>query len=388
MIFMGGRRGFGDNSAMNTVHKLILTFFSAWLVCLAPGFTASAQEPQDALVTVDPVIRQSFSRTVPILGRLVARRSGTVASRVSGAVSEVDVQVGDRVTRGQRIALIDAEPQRLQKQLAENQRREAEARIATARAQLDLASQEVQRLSTLKSSAAISQAAIDDANQQQNIAFARVREAEAAVSSADAQIRLAELELGYARITAPFDGTVTEKLTELGSYLQRGQAVVHLVSDRSLELEADIPAVRLGAIAPGLVVDISFEDGSRHQATVRAVVPEENPRTRTRRVRFTLGPDLATRALAVEQSVTVLVPAGESREIRSVHKDGVIRRGPESIVYVVVEGQAQPRPIRLGDPVGNRLEVLEGLEEGERVVIRGNERLQPGQPVAVAGDPS
>ena len=371
---------------MKQLHKPMRHIFSLGLLCFGACLPAMAQD--SALVTVDEVVRQEFTQTVPILGRLVARRSGTVAARVAGSVSEIDIQVGDRLVLDQRIAAVDAEPLQLQKQLAENQRKEAETRIATARAQLELASQEVKRLSTLQSSAAVSKAAIDDAIQQQNIAFARVSEAEASVNSADAQIRLAELELGYTRITAPFDGTVTEKLTEVGSYLQRGQAVVRLVSDQSLELEADIPAVRLAGLSNGRQLDISFQNGSRYQASVRAVVPEENPRTRTRRVRFSLDLDAGNLALAVEQSVTVHVPAGASREIISVHKDAVIRRGPRSIVYVVMDGLAKLRPIKLGDPVGSRLEVLEGLEPGENVVIRGNERLQPDQPVMVAGDPS
>lgn len=378
-------RQFGDNTAMKITRKLFRRLcLTAWLLAL----TSVPVSAQQALVTVDPVVRQDYTQTIPILGRLVAEQAGTVASRVAGAVTAVGVQVGDRVTRGQRIAEVDGEPLRLQKQLAENQRKEAEARIATARAQLELASQEVKRLSSLQSSAAVSKAQLDDANQQQNIAFARVREAEAALTSSDAQIRLADLQLGYTRITAPFEGTVTEKLTEVGSYLQPGQAVVRLVSDGSLELEADIPAVRLAGLVPGRDVEISLEDGSRHSAVVRAIIPEENPKTRTRRVRFSPDLDATALTLAVEQSVTVHVPAGASREVSSVHKDAVIRQGPNSIVYVVEEGQARIRPVQLGAAIGNRLEVLGGISEGERVVIRGNERLQPDQPVAVAGDAS
>ncbi len=377
---------FGDNTAMeasrNTRNRILLLCL---LFCTAAG--PAVAQPQ-ALVTVDPVIRQDFTQTVPILGRLVTVQAGTVAARVAGAVTEIDVRVGDSVTRGQRIASVDPEPLHLRKRLAESQRMEAETRIAVARAQLELARQEVGRLSSLQTSAAVSKAQIDDANQQQNIAFARVREAEAELNSADAEIRMVDLELRYTQITAPFDGAVTDKLTEVGSYLQRGQPVIRLVSDGSLELEADVPAARLAGLTEGRAVDITFEDGSRHQARVRAVVPEENPRTRTRRVRFSIGLDPKAMALAVQQSVTVHVPAGISRQISSVHKDAVIRKGRGSIVYVVEEGLARLRPVRLGAPVGNRLEVVGGLSEGERVVIRGNERLRPDQPVSVAGDPS
>ena len=372
---------FDDNTLMNTAIKILLLVFGLSVINIG----ALAEE---ALVSVDPVVTQEFTQTVPILGRLVAKQSGTVASRTSGAVEKILVRVGDRVTKGQLIAVVDSEPLKLQKRLAEVQRAEAETRIATARAQLALASQEVKRLSTLESSAAVSKAALDDANQEQKIAFAKVREAEAAMNSSEASIRVADLELGYADIKAPFDGTVTAKLTEVGSYLQRGQSVVQLISDQRLELEADIPGNRLAGLTAGRKIDISFEDGSQHSATVRAIVPEENPKTRTRRVRFDL--DLAPRALtlAVQQSVTLHVPAGTSRQIRSVHKDAIIRQGPGSIVYVIEDNIARLRPVEIGAAIGPRLEVLQGLEVGERVVVRGNERLIPDQTVLVAGEES
>ena len=372
---------FGDNTLMNTVIKTILQV----VILSSINFTVYARE---ALVSVDPVVRQDFTQTVPILGKLVAKQSGTVASRTSGAVQRILVQVGDRVTQDQLIAVIDAEPLKLQKRLAEVQRTEAETRIATARAQLALASQEVKRLSSLESSAAVSKAALDDANQEQKIAFAKVREAEAAMNSSEASIRVAELELGYANITAPFDGTVTAKLTEVGSYLQRGDSVVQLISDQLLELEADIPGNRLSGLTSGRKIDISLEDGSRHYAVVRAIVPEENPKTRTRRVRFHLDLEPRTMALAVQQSVTLHIPAGASRQITSVHKDAIIRQGPGTIVYVVEDNVARLRPVETGAAIGARLEVLQGLSEGDRVVIRGNERLTPDQAVLVAGEES
>lgn len=364
---------------MNTAVKIFLPIVPAL-------FLWSSALAEEALVSVDPVIKQDFSQTVPILGKLIAKQSGIVASRTAGAVEEVLVQVGDQVTQGQLIAVIDAESHKLEKRLAEVQRTEAETRIATARAQLALATQEVKRLSTLESSASVSKAALDDANQQQRIAFAKVHEAEAAVNISDASIRLADLELRYANVTAPFEGTVTAKLTEVGSYLQRGQPVVQLVSDQRLELEADVPGNRLAGLTPGRQIDISLDDGSQYEAIVRAVVPEENPKTRTRRVRFDLDLDPRILALAVQQSVTLHVPAGASREITSVHKDAIIRRGPGSIVYVVKDSVAKLRPVETGAAVGIRLEVLQGLNAGEKVVIRGNERLIPDQTVVVAGE--
>jgi RND family efflux transporter MFP subunit len=339
------------------------------------------QEP--ALVSVDAVVEQRFTQTVPILGRLVAKRSSTVATRISGAISEVLVDLGDQVTQGQPLALIDSATLELRKQHANSQLNESRTRLKTAKALLALSSQEVKRLEGLQGSAAVSQALYDDARQQQNIAYARVSEAEAGISSSKASFDIAELELSYASISAPFDGTITGKLTEVGSYLQAGQAVFQIISDRKLELEADVPAALLGGLSKDLAVVVELENRSQHKAWLRAIIPEENPRTRTRRVRFDTKLNDDAGILASEQSATVLVPASAARNILTVHKDGVIRQGQNNIVYVATNDAAEMRVIETGLAVGERVEILAGLVVGDLVVVRGNERLFPGQPILV-----
>lgn len=371
------------------MHPLALRWAALLAVATLAMPTAQAQQ---ALVSVDVVVKQQFIQTSVILGRLVARQAGTVGSRIAGTVSEIMAQVGERVSAGQPIAIIDPEPLALQKQLAASQNREAVARVGTARAQLALATQNVKRFSALQSSAAISKATIDDAIQQQQIAFARVKEAEASLGSSAAAVAVADLNLRYANIEAPFDGTVIAKLTEVGSYLQPGQAVVQLISEQLLELEADIPANRLSGLSPGRAIAISLEhdnaqdNSNRYQATLRAIVPQEDPNTRTRRGRFNLDDKIRVDKLAAQQSVMLHIPSGRNREIISVHKDAIIRRGADSFVYVVEQDLAEMRKVQIGAASGNRLEVLDGLAIGDLAVIRGNERLQPQQKVAIAGE--
>ena len=158
-----------------------------------------------------------------------------------------------------------------------------------------------------------------------------------------------------------------------------------MVADRNLEVEADVPFQRLSGLIPGTLVKISLDDGTEHWAVVRATVPAENPLTRTRAVRFVPEFGETVKPLADAQSVTVQVPVGAPRRVVTVHKDAVIKRGQQSIVYVVQEGNAELRPIRLGEAVGSRLEVLDGLNDGDVVVVRGNERLRPGDKVTVDG---
>ena len=138
----------------------------------------------------------------------------------------------------------------------------------------------------------------------------------------------------------------------------------------------------------GREVGLKLDSGLPMQATVRALVPDENALTRTRPVRFTpvfkeSGADRLQ--LAMNQSVTVMVPIGRPRVIVSVHKDAVIPRGGKNIVFVANEGKADSRAIRLGSAIGNRFEVVQGLGEGDVVVVRGNERLRPGQAITYEG---
>jgi hypothetical protein len=88
-------------------------------------------------------------------------------------------------------------------------------------------------------------------------------------------------------------------------------------------------------------------------------------------------------ALANEQSATIQIPVGAPRQILSVHKDALVRQPEEVMVFIVIDGTAQPRTIIIGEAVGARYEVLDGLSEGDLVIVRGNERLQPGMPVRI-----
>ena len=388
-----GRRFFAGAAAATAVAALAAL---AALVCVAAAGGPAAFAQPAAPVTTDAVLRQSFTQTVPIIGRLVAKQAGAATTRIAGTVDAMRVQVGARVARGQTLATLGPAVLELRLKLARARHAEETAKLKTANAQLQLARQEVGRLSGLTDSAAVSRAVYDDAKQRRSIASARAEEAAAAVAGSAAEVRLAELDLSYADIKAPFDGTVTEILTEVGSFLQRGQAVARLVSERRLELEADIPAERLSGIigggdgdsdsdsVAGAQVEMRLDNGSVHRATARAVVPEENPRTRTRRVRFHVDFGRGAGPLADGQSATVLVPAGARRDIVSVHKDAVVQRGRDAIVFVVEDGLAVVRRIRTGQSSGDRFEVLDGLAPGDMTVVRGNERLQPNQPVAVS----
>ncbi|MDX1594953.1 MAG: efflux RND transporter periplasmic adaptor subunit [Gammaproteobacteria bacterium] len=351
--------------------------------CALASYSSSAQERPAAAVRVDTVSQREMADTVSVVGQLVALRAGTLAARVGGPVAAFRVGVGEHVEAGQVLAVLDKASLEVHRDLAESRVAQARAVLATLREQVALARQETERLERLRPSAATSEALYEDAKRREAVARSRVAEGEAALGTARAELELAELRLGYADIRAPYPGVVLERLTEVGSYVQEGQAVARLQSDVALEVEAAVPFRRLRGLAPGTRVEVVLDDGTRHAATVRAVLPEESLLTRTRLVRFVPEFGTTVNPLAAGQTVTVEVPAGLRREALSVHKDAVVKRGEQDLVYVVVDGKAEPRTVRLGEAVGARFEVLEGLQEGEQVVTRGNERLRPGDTVRI-----
>ncbi|MBL4721581.1 MAG: HlyD family efflux transporter periplasmic adaptor subunit [Alphaproteobacteria bacterium] len=188
------------------------------------------------------------------------------------------------------------------------------------------------RLASLRKSAAFSRARYDDKLLEVAKSESEVGETEAAVASARAELRLADIDLYNAKIRAPYNGVVTQKHTSPGAFLNVGDPVVTLLNDELLEIEADIPSDRLTGLSQGREMTARLEDGRQIQVAVRAIVPEENALTRTRPVRFLLGSDSLKNAttdsvVAANQSVTIMLPVGRSRTVLSVHKDAIIPRG-------------------------------------------------------------
>lgn len=361
-------------------RRLILTPFRAVLAGLAllcgtvgPGLA----QDDAAVVRVDTVVNGTVGQTVPVIGRLVARQAGEVAARINGAVDSFLVEVGDRVEADQVIASLETESLKARRDLAAGELAEAEALQATNKAKLGLAQQTLKRLEALKSSAAFSQARFEDASQEVVIAEAEVRESQAAIGSAKADYRMAEINLYNAEIRAPYAGVITQRMVEAGAYLPLGGVLVQMIADRNLEVEADVPFQRLSGLAVGTELAFTLDDGTRHRAVVRAVVPRENPLTRTRAVRFVPEFSKTENPVAVDQSATLLVPLYAGPDVLTVHKDAVLRRQGNAMVFVVKDDTAKLRTVTLGNAVGGRFEVVEGLAEGELTVIRGNERLRP-----------
>ena len=358
------------------------------LVSLAAAFCEANAQQRATPVGVDEVRSEPMSQTIPILGRFVSPQSGVIAARSPGPVALLHVQVGDHVDQGDVLVELDRDRSKARMALQEAELKALLARQKSTRAKETYARRELKRISKLRKTAAFSQYDYDMRVQELDVASSSREEAEAQIVRGQIAKDLVEIELRDGIIRAPFPGVVTLRHTSEGAWLRVGDPVVTLVNDVDLEIEADVPAERLGGLLPGTQIEAVLAQNNIHlQAQVRAVIPDEDPAARTRPVRFSPLLNELKQALAINQSVTLMLPSSATSEVVSVAKDAVIRKGAQAMVYLVKDGTAQPRPVQLGEAVGNRFQVLQGLAPGDVVVVRGNERLRPGQNVSYPGQP-
>ena len=337
-----------------------------------------------ANVAVDHVISEPLSQTVPVLGRIIFDQYGPVSARIRGPVNKMLVDVGDRVERGTVIALLDIERLSLTRDRYRALVHQQSAKLTSVRADLEKRSLILKRLEAIRKSAAFSQARYEDAIQEVNKQRGKVAETLAQLAQAKIQLKQANVDLQYGEIRAPYPGVVSSKHTEVGAYLNIGSPVVRLINDLDIMIDSDISGSLLEGLQIGTSIRLVLDDKTEHNAIVISVVPNENPRTRTRQVRFKPDFDDLKKSLAINQSVTLYIPIGLPTNVITVSKDAIVQSRGENTVFVERNGSGMPQKVELGVSVGSRFVVKSGLKPGDVVVVRGNENLRPGQRLKIS----
>jgi RND family efflux transporter MFP subunit len=360
-----------------TIHFPILLVFA---LTLSPH--GAAAQGRATAVDVQPVEMRMLAETVPVFAEISTARDGAVASRVAGNVEIVHVLAGTRVAEGDPLVDLNRDLLEILVVQSQAQMAEAEAGIATASVRVDRTSNSLARIEALRGSSSFSEGRFDDAQSDMLEARSQLAEARAREKSSEARLAETRYQLERSRILAPFSGVVIAVNTIPGAFIQAGSPVVRLLDTDAFEVTAGVPARYVPYLEPGQQVQASTETGEPLTLTLRAILPLEDTATRTRAVRFA-APGLGALAnAAVGQSLSVLIPVGEARDVLSVPKDALVQARGGWTVFVAADGKAQPSMVTLGVPLGDRYEVLSGLQAGDLVVVRGNERLRPGQDIA------
>lgn len=348
--------------------KPYLVFF-ALLLLSAPVAGARKSGPPPSPVVVSAVVEKEIRRPIALLGAVEPMRKSLVASEVVGLVEKMDVREGDYVKKGRVLARLRRTPLKIELREAAASKREAEARYA-------LAEQNYYRFKKLYDKGVASVQDFQDARSERDAWAARIQQSAARVEKLNYDIEKSE-------IRAPFEGYVTKKRTEVGEWIRVSDPVVELIELASVEVAMDVPARYAGDVRVGDTSSLRFDayPGRSFKAKISSVIPQADSAARNFTIKYVLVNK--DRLLMSGMVARANLMVGEKALVKMVPKDSIVDMGGSKIVFLVIDGVAKPAPVKEGIALGELIEVRGPIETGQSVVIRGNERLRPGQHVRV-----
>jgi RND family efflux transporter MFP subunit len=337
------------------------------LMVLLPLLASAQSGPPPASVTVDAARRDTFHATLEVPGTVISQHDARIAAETDGRLNWV-AEVGTRIARGEAFARIDDTDLKLN--LADNQ-----AQLASLQAQQRYQQSNLERLQKLALSNNAAANQIDEAQSQLDMNLQAIRRAEVAIQQTQRRI-------DQAAIVAPFPGIVVERLVQAGEFVSRGAPVARLVDTENREIRLQAPLDLAAYVHEGMEVSIQHNGNTSLSPVVR-VIPVGDERSRM----FEMRVSARDPSLVIGSPVQVALPSSDPRELLAIPRDALVLRGSEVFVLRVNDGNTVEKvKVDTGVGFGSLVEVTGALDHGDQVVIRGAERLQPGQAVVITGE--
>lgn len=339
-------------------NQLIVLFLLASPLC------AWSQSPPPAPVTVEQAKLDTYFAALWVSGTVVSQHDARIAAETDGRVTWV-AEIGTHIAAGEAVARIDDNDLKLV--LDDNQ-----AQLESLRAQQRYQRTNLERLETLaqQNNAALNQ--LDEARAQLEMTGQEIRRAEVAVAQTRRRI-------DQTRVLTPFPAVVVERLIQVGEFVSRGDQVARLVDTENREIRAQAPLSVSGFVREGLEVSVQHQ-GRESLSPVARVIPVGDERSRMFEIRIAADDP----AWVVGSPVRVALPNSDPRELVAIPRDALVLRGTDVYVLrVTEENTVEKIKVDTGIGLGNLVEVIGNVSDGDRVVVRGAERLQSGQTVVV-----
>jgi RND family efflux transporter MFP subunit len=329
-----------------------------------PAIAADPPAAERPVVEVGTVSVRPVSVESWIPGSIVSRSDARIASVLAGRVIWV-AEVGTRVGQGEPIARLDDTVMRLRLE-------DLRAQVAHARAQQQFNNSQLERFDRLAATQVLSASQLEDARAQREMATDDLTRVEA-------QMRQVQYDISQSVIRAPFPGVVTERFIQRGEYLQTGAATARLVDTGEIEARATAALSLAGSVHPGQIVTVR-DHGIEKSGRVRTVVPVGDDRSRQFEVRVTL----PSPEFLVGTSIEVSLPSAAVRTAVTVPRDAlVIRQNHAYVLRLTRSDTVEELDVTPGAGIADVVEVRGPLAAGDRLVVRGGERLAAGQAVRV-----
>jgi RND family efflux transporter MFP subunit len=315
---------------------------------------------------VEAIEIEVFSKSW-LSGTVMGRYDSKIAAEVEGRLEQV-LDVGDRVSKGDSLAKIESYTLKLHAD-------EMEAEILPKEARLDFLQREVKRLTMLANQNNAAKNRLDEVSSQ-------YKETKGEIQVARARLAQSKDQLARTVIYAPFAGVIIERYKSQGERVEPGDQVVRMVNTDDLEIQVRVPQAAIMNIQKDMEIQVK---DSEHTgvAMLRTYVPVGDLRSRLFELRLSF--DQAEWMSG--HAVRVSVPMSKPKRVIAVPRDAlVIRQNNISVFRINADNNAEYVAVQIGLSRDNLVEVLGEVAIGDKIVIRGNERLRPGQSVSIQTD--
>ena len=370
-----------------TAGGIVVTILVALVLYRTLGYAAAVE-------TV-PAVEGAVPVTIKGPGTVEARFPVTLSARITATITNLHVDQGDAVKRGQLVATLDDRDLAAKRagsvQTQETARRNvtaAQAAVAKAEAELDLARTKHRRDQDLLRAGYVSQSVMDSSAATLRSAEANLENAKALLAAREADTGTVAQEAAYAaavlshtQLAAPIDGIIIERLVETGTTVVAGTPIFRMVDPATLWVAARIDESVVGRVSVGMPAAIRLRTGETVSGKVARISRQGDAATRELEVNVAFDAPLAR--FAIDQEAEVAIAAGEERGL-VVPVASLVENAGKQGALVIEDGRARFRPLATGAADGKRIVVRKGLTAGD-VVIADPQRVKPGSRVKPAG---
>ena len=357
---------------MNTGLRLSLLMLLGALSLVGCSNQETRTVPSPETVRNIPVLAVQQAHVPDLLeavGTVRAAQTSDVASQMMGNIVEIRAHEGDHVQHGQVLAVIDDSQPRAALDRATAADLSAREQLVGADSDLALAESTMKRYQNLYEKKSVSPQEFDEVKARQQAALARRDMAQAGQAQAQAALSQARTSLDYTRIRAPFNGVLTEKKADVGTLASPGLAIFTVEDVHRYRLEATVNENDLQYVRTGEQVAVAIDalGNEALKGKVAQIVPAADPASRTFLVKIEIPPDLRLRSGLFGRAQF----SRGARQALLIPRSAVVERGQLQGIYVLDQNKvASLRYITLGKTSGAEVEVLAGIQDGERVVAK------------------
>lgn len=345
----------------------------------APSVTASKDVPGQGATSEGGTVKASMTVSVETPksarlgvvvqanGNIAAWQEASIGAELSGLrLASVNVNVGDQVRKGQVLATLAGETTKAE-QL------QSQAALMQAKASMDSASADADRVRSIQDSGALSKSQIAQYLTQEKVAQSQYAAAKAAYEAA-------QVRLGNTQVKAPDAGVISARPATVGAVVGAGQELFRLIRQGRVEWRAEVTPDEVGRIETGQAVTIVGAGNTEAKGKVRAIAPSADVQTRNITVYVDLPAASGLKAGTFARGEFQVAQT----DALTVDGQSIVLRDGNSYVFVIdASGKAEQRKVQTGRHSGERVEVLDGLKLDERIAVKGAGFLNEGDQVKV-----